>query len=232
MRIDASLRAARYGGRRELSAVKAIVFHFTANRGLTATARQNAIYFANGAEGRAASAHYVVDSGATVYECVPIDCIAWAVGDGSSGTLGKFYNNYNTVSIEMVSCSDENGYFIPEATQIHAAALYRQLKKTFPDAIPIRHYDISGKLCPLPMVSGDKWDDFKRRLEDDQLDMTRDELLSTAGTGDNPSDWAKPATDWAKENKIFNGDAHGNFGWQQPITREQLAQVLYNMANK
>ena len=58
---------------------------------------------ANGSEGRAASAHFVVDEGDTVYQCVPLDVVAWAVGDGRSGKFGKVYGNYNTVSIEMVS---------------------------------------------------------------------------------------------------------------------------------
>ena len=50
-----------------------------------------------------------------------------------------------------------------------------------------------------------------------------------AGTGDKPTDWAKEATAWAKEHGVFNGDGAGNYGWQMPITREQVAQVLYNL---
>lgn len=53
-----------------------------------------------------------------------------------------------------------------------------------------------------------------------------------AGSGDNPSAWAKPACEWAKANGIFNGDGKGNYDWQEPVTREQLAQVLYNQAHK
>ena len=60
--------------------------------------------------------------------------------------------------------------------------------------------------------------------------MTKEELMAVAGTGDKPSDWAKEATDWAKENGIFNGDGAGNFGWQQPITREAVAVILYEFA--
>ncbi len=67
---------------------------------------------------------------------------------------------------------------------------------------------------------------------EDELEMTKDELLSAAGTGDNPTDWAREATQWAKENGVFNGDGAGNFGWQQPITREAVAQVLYNLAQR
>lgn len=62
------------------------------------------------------------------------------------------------------------------------------------------------------------------------MDMTeaRRQLTSCADTGDAPSDWAKEATDFCKRKGIFNGDGAGNFGWQQPITREAVAQILYN----
>ena len=35
--------------------------------------------------------------------------VAWSVGDGQSGKYGRVYNNYNTVSIEMVSHTDSAG---------------------------------------------------------------------------------------------------------------------------
>ena len=73
LKINDTIRATRVGGRRPLSAIRAIVFHYTANTGLHATALGNARYFANGSEGRAASAHFVVDEGDTVYQCVPLD---------------------------------------------------------------------------------------------------------------------------------------------------------------
>jgi len=66
----------------------------------------------------------------------------------------------------------------------------------------------------------------------DELDMTKEELMRVAGTGDNPSPWAEEATTWAKEQGIFNGDGQGNFGWQVPITREAVAVILYEFAKR
>ncbi len=66
--------------------------------------------------------------------------------------------------------------------------------------------------------------------KEEELDMTKDELLSVAGTGDAPSDWAKAATEWAKEQGIFSGDGQGNYGWQQPVTREAVAVILREFA--
>ena len=231
LKINSSIRAMHYGGVRSLESITAIVFHYTANRGTSASALGNARYFAAGSEGRKASAHYVVDTGDVAYECVPLDRVAWAVGDGNGGTMGKLINNTNSVSIEMVSCTKADGtYYIPEKTMVNAGKLYRMLLKKLPNVKHIaRHYDVSMKLCPLPLLDAEKWDAFRKEVTEG-LDMTKDELLSTKGTGDHPSQWAKPATDWAKENKIFNGDATGGYGWQQPITREAMAQVLYNYA--
>lgn len=64
----------------------------------------------------------------------------------------------------------------------------------------------------------------------EELDMTKEELLSVKDTGDNPSKWAAEATEWAKKMGIFNGDGNGNYGWQQPITREAVAVILYEFA--
>lgn len=168
MEIDSSIRAKWHGGKRNLSAITAIVMHYTANVGSMATAKGNARYFEGGSEGRKASAHYVVDEGATAYECVPLDTVAWSVGDGNKGPYGQLVNNYNSVSIEMVSHTDErDAYYIPEETQRHAAELYAQLKKQLPNVrYVVRHYDVSLKKCPAPMVDEAAWTKFKNLLEE------------------------------------------------------------------
>lgn len=167
--IDSSTRAKWHGGKRSLAAIQAIVFHFTANVGTTATAKGNARYFESGSEGRKASAHYVVDEGETAFECVPLDTIAWSVGDGNKGPYGKLVNNYNSVSIEMVSHTDERGRsYIPMETQRHAAKLYAQLKRQLPNVkYAIRHYDVSLKPCPEPMIDEAAWAKFKTILEEE-----------------------------------------------------------------
>lgn len=68
--------------------------------------------------------------------------------------------------------------------------------------------------------------------QEEEKELTREELMAVEGTGDHPSDWAKPATEWAKAEGIFAGDGNGNYGWQQPITREAIAQVLYQFAKR
>lgn len=179
LKINKSIRASKVGGRRPLSAIRAVVFHYTANSGMSATALGNARYFANGSDGRAASAHYVVDEGDTIYECVPPDVIAWAVGDGSSGKFGKVYGNYNTISIEMVSHTDASGkYFIPETTMRNAARLYQQLCRQIPSIqAAIRHYDVSRKRCPEPLIDEQKWEAFQQLLKEVDEVVTKSKMI-------------------------------------------------------
>lgn len=70
----------------------------------------------------------------------------------------------------------------------------------------------------------------------DELNMdikeARTQLTTCTGTGDTPSGWAKEATEYCKKAGIFNGDGAGNYGWQQPITREAVAQIIYNVLER
>ena len=59
------------------------------------------------------------------------------------------------------------------------------------------------------------------------INEARKQLTSCADTGDTPSTWAKEAAEYCKRKGIFNGDGAGNFGWQQPITREAVACIIY-----
>ena len=55
----------------------------------------------------------------------------------------------------------------------------------------LRHFDVVSKRCPAPWVDDEsQWQAF-RKLVEEELDMTKQELLSLSGTGDHPSDWAQ-----------------------------------------
>lgn len=102
----------------------------------------------------------------------------------------------------------------------------------------------TGKWCPRPWMGDDmnayygtsgneQWARFKARLSgneevfDMDINEARKQLTSCADTGDTPSAWAKEAAEYCKRKGIFNGDGAGNFGWQQPITREAVACIIY-----
>ena len=167
--INDSLRARYYSSEKHaLSGIRYIVLHYTGNDGTTATAKGNANYFANCP--RKASAHYVVDEHETVYHCVPDNHAAWSVGDSGAGTLKKKCTNYNSISIEMVSHSNSNGYYIPAETIKRSADLTRALMQKYhvPVDRVIRHYDVTGKLCPAThcgtATGNANWKAFKALL--------------------------------------------------------------------
>ena len=151
--------------RRSKSAVKYIVLHYTANDG--DTARNNVDYYARTKLPRPASAHYFVDE--TEIACsVPWDCIAWHCGGNRyKGTNPQFYgkcSNYNSIGIEMCSRLDGGGgFYIPKETQKRAAKFVARLMKEYDVDMDhvIRHYDVTGKRCPAPMVGAAQWAEFK-----------------------------------------------------------------------
>ena len=133
---------ANYGGK--MASVKYIVIHYTANDG--DTDENNGNYFANNIV--KASAHYFVDDD-SVTQAVPDDYIAY-----HCGTTGKYKHptcrNANSIGIEI--CDDvKDGKIYPSAKTIENALwLTKTLMKKYniPQANVIRHYDVTGKLCP------------------------------------------------------------------------------------
>lgn len=99
------------------------------------------------------------------------------------------------------------------------------------------HRWFAAKACPgdwLYSRHGQIAAEVNKRLEaakagKDEGTMDTKQLTSCADTGDNPSAWAKEATDYCKRKGIFAGDGAGNYGWQKPITREATAQIIYNL---
>ena len=138
-----------YGGWRALSVIDYIVIHYTANDG--DTDENNGNYF-NGAN-RKASAHLFVDDD-SVTQSVPYNYVAWHCGGGLQGSGGhSFYKkctNTNSIGIEI--CDDvRNGTIYPSAKTIeNVIALTKSLMKQFniPASRVIRHFDVTGKLCP------------------------------------------------------------------------------------
>lgn len=158
-----------YGGKRSTADIKYIVIHYTANDGDTDEGNGN--YFANNIVG--ASAHYFVDDD-SITRSVPDDYIAWAVGGSKYKNTkgGAFYGkctNANSISIELCDTKKNGVYDFTEATMKNAADLVKLLmeKYTVPVERVIRHYDVTGKVCPKPFVDDEKaWKEFKERLVD------------------------------------------------------------------
>lgn len=141
----------------KLRNVNAIVIHYVGNPGTTAA--QNRSYFEGlkDGHGTSASSHYIVGLDGEIIQCVPLDEISYASNE----------RNGDTIAIECCH-PDETGKFNP-ATYDSLIKLTAALCKTYglsPDTDIIRHYDITGKRCPLYFVSNeDEWYGFKLAVQ-------------------------------------------------------------------
>lgn len=132
-------------------AIDRIVVHFTAT---LASARNNATYFARN-EGQGASAHYFVDDiTPEIYQSVAEGDTAWHAGN--------WQMNCRAIGIEVVSAGEDFS-----ATEVEKLGwLVRRLMAKYGiDASGvIRHYDVTGKLCPAPYVAASKWAALKAAI--------------------------------------------------------------------
>lgn len=210
-----------YGGSRNASQIRYLVYHYTGNDGDRAA--NNAKYFQNNIV--KVSAHYFVDD-TTVWRSVPDLKVAWSVGGSKyanadktgGGTMYGVITNTNSLSIEMCDTIRNGVYQASEATLANAAALGRALMEKY--GIPIenvyRHFDVTGKHCPSYLVSAQKWAEFKKRLEVKIMDNT-------------PSPAHKEGVEWAVKNGILTGNSEGDLMLSRPVTRQQMCTMLYRM---
>lgn len=174
-----------YGSSRLTSAIKYIVIHYTGNDG--DTDERNGDYFRDRVV--QASAHYFVDDD-SITQSVPDNYIAWHCGGGSQGNGGKTHLGkcFNTNSIGIEICDDvKNGIIYPSAKTIqNALELTRHLMKKYniPKENVIRHYDVTGKLCPAYWVDNARWkSEFWNKL-DGEYEKAKKTVQTKAGLSD------------------------------------------------
>lgn len=215
-----------------------IVVHYTA--GTSSKEAKDTVNGWNNDAGQA-SANYVVDRTKIVHT-VPDDeqVYTW-----HCGTSGKYYHptcrNSTSIGIEMQS--DYDGKFpgyknlkyptdwdkwyirdeVVENTAKLVAYLMKKYNLTDVDKQVLRHYDVTHKECPYPMVGKNeaKWLEFKKKVkkylngsdsEKVVLEMTKDELkkfieevISGYGVGLPASTWAVSGIEDAKGYGISDG---------------------------
>ncbi len=131
--------------------IKNIVIHYTANPGTSA--KQNRNYFENLKDTKTtkASSHFIIGLQGEIIQCIPTSEVAFASNN----------RNADTISIETCHPS-ENGTYT-DATYDSLVHLTAWLCEKFQltEADVIRHYDITGKICPKYFVEDtDAWADF------------------------------------------------------------------------
>ena len=139
-----------------LEKINGVVVHYVGNPGTTA--EQNRNYFNGLAESGAAwaSSHFLIGLDGEVLQIIPLDEIAYCSNN----------RNSDTVSIECCH-PDEDGKFTEE-TYDSLVRLLADLCREYnldPGTDVIRHYDVTGKLCPLYFVEHeDEWEDLRREV--------------------------------------------------------------------
>ena len=132
-----------------LEGVRNIVIHYVGNPGTTA--QQNRDYYANPSSD--VSSHFVIGLKGEIIQCIPLH-------EKSSASN---HRNKDTISIEVCH-PDESGKFTDASYQslVKLTAWLLDVCDLDSDNV-IRHYDITGKQCPLYFVTyEDAWKQFKR----------------------------------------------------------------------
>lgn len=235
-----------YSGTRSYNSIYYIIIHYT---GISNdTAENNAKYFATGNK-KSAGAHFFVDQKGRICQSVKMSYTANSVprkrqAYKGGGTLVGKCTSANSISIEMCDNLTKD----PSAAQTEAVRqLIAYIQSICPNAKSIvRHYDVTGKLCPARMTDvyaadAKKWLAFKAAITSkpqpkpkEVEDLTKSEttalinqlvpgLIQKAlnGADTNVSDWAKEEYAEAKEAGITDGTKPGGYA-----TREQLAVMI------
>ena len=165
---------------------KYIVIHYTASTG---GAEDNCKYFLSNYRG--ASAHYFVGHKGEVWQCVEDKDVAWHCG--ASRYKHPYCRNTNSIGIELCCRKRLNGSFYFEEETVKAAQeLTKELMKKYniPIGNVLRHYDITGKVCPEPYVSDvAAWNTYKASLTTStvatgyKVKITADSLNVRKGAG-------------------------------------------------
>lgn len=137
---------------KKLRRINGVVVHYTANPG--ATAKNNRNYFEGLAQSHLtyASSHFIIGLEGEIIQCIPLTEISYASNN----------RNDDTVSIECCH-PDKTGKF-KKKTYESLVSLVTALCIEFDidEKNIIRHYDVTGKLCPLYYVEHeDEWKKFK-----------------------------------------------------------------------
>lgn len=157
-------------------AIKYIVIHYT---GSLASAKSNADYF-NAAD-RGASAHYFVGHNGEIYQVVEDKNVAWHCGS-KKGYKHPVCRNNNSIGIEMCCRTTgdpqraDNEWYFEDATVEATVELTKELmtKYNVPIENVIRHYDVTGKVCPAPYVYNNgkhTWNNFKKALTNAPMEV-------------------------------------------------------------
>lgn len=206
--------------------VRYIVMHYTANNGDTA---QNNCDYYHRVGGLQASAHYFVDEHGVMQSVREVDtawhCGAWAYWHPEC-------RNANSIGIEMCSRKRADGsYYIKPETVANAAALAKDIMQRYgidTDHV-LRHYDVTGKRCPMPWVDDPaQWTAFKDMLTPKNTTTVEedDDMVRYSKIEDVPA-WARGTIKDMMDAGLISGVGGGNLDLSADMLR--MLYVMWHM---
>lgn len=128
----------------KLGKVKKIAVHYVGNAGSTAIANRNYFEGLKNGKGIYASCHYIIGLQGEIIRCIPESEIAYCT------------NSANGYSISIECCHPKADGKFNEATYNSLVELCVDIAQRYnlnPIEDIIRHYDVTGKKCPLYWVN-------------------------------------------------------------------------------
>lgn len=205
--------------------VRYIVMHYTANNG--DTARNNCDYY-HRVGGLWASAHYFCDEYGAMQSVRECDT-AWHCG--ARAYWHPECRNANSIGIEMCSRKRADGsYYILPETVANAAALARDIMQRYgidTDHV-LRHYDVTGKRCPMPWVDDPaQWDAFKASLAPEENTVEEDDNMTRYHSIDEMPEWARKEAKELVDSGALQGDTSGDLNVSEDMLRGAIIGMRY-----
>ena len=206
--------------------VRYIVMHYTANNG--DTAKNNCDYY-HRVGGLQASAHYFVDEHGAMQSVREGDT-AWHCG--ARAYWHPECRNGNSIGIEMCSRKRADGsYYIKPETVANAAALAKDIMQRYgiDTEHVLRHYDVTGKRCPMPWVDDPaQWAAFKDMLTPKNTTTVEedDDMVRYSKIEDVP-DWAQDTVRALMDAGALKGDEHGCIDLSRDMVRGMVIGKRY-----
>lgn len=140
---------------KETGKINGIVVHYTANPG--ASAQANRDYFENlkDTHKTKTSSNFIVGLEGEIIQCVPTWEVAYASND----------RNKDTVSIECCHPDDSGKFTKDTYRSLVQLTAWLCMKFDLDEEDVIRHYDVTGKICPKYFVEDeDAWEGFQKDI--------------------------------------------------------------------
>ena len=212
-----------------------ITLHSTGNNAPAINERNN---LARANNSRYASFHIAVDDKEAI-ECIPLNEISYHCGNKTG--------NWNSIAIEM--CEYGNSEKVFRNTIQVVLKILSDFNLEVKDIV--RHFGWKQrtswrKPCPRiwQMNNWAKWAEFKSTLavlieggkdmgiSEDRVREIFKEELEKAYMDEKQYEWSKKAIAYVKDEGIMKGYEDGTFKPNKPVTRAEMAQIIYNINNK